>query len=287
LFPGLDRVSDSIPLHEVERISALHGENAKTDKGVVKSASMRDLASSTPLRISDNDNSEYGFLVQTIEHGRNSGRAYAMRADSAQEYQKWLTGLNKAVADAKHREKRKLDQGFLARERRKAREIYQSDPVQYIVGIFILASYAQAILGAQLLPTPGSSNDDIFKNLELIFTIIFSVELAVNLFGHWWVLFVKDWWNWLDSLVVAICIISTVVPNLPALNVLRLLRVFKARLVLGNLALLTSQYLSSDSKSLAAVLHLNLKSQTPTPKPQTPDPSEKCAWSTGPCTGTS
>jgi len=96
----------------------LHEEHSKADKVAAKSASMRDLASSTPLQISDSDTSEYSFLIQTIEHGRNSGRAYAIRADSFQEYERWLASLHKAVADAKHRESRKFDHGFLALEPR-------------------------------------------------------------------------------------------------------------------------------------------------------------------------
>ena len=63
MLPGLDRVSESIPLHEVDRITKLHEEHSKADKVAAKSASMRDLASSTPLQISDSDTSEYSFRI--------------------------------------------------------------------------------------------------------------------------------------------------------------------------------------------------------------------------------
>ena len=44
--------------------------------------------------------------------------------------------------------------------------------------------------------------------MELVFTIIFAVELAINLFGSWFWPFVSDGWNVFDSIVVVISIVG-------------------------------------------------------------------------------
>ena len=90
-----------------------------------------------------------------------------------------------------------------------------------------MASYGLAILRSQLLPTPGSAQDKSFDGFEMLFTAIFTAELAANLFGYWWRDFVEDAWQIFDTLVVVISLASIALPSLPAINVLRLLRVFK------------------------------------------------------------
>ena len=69
--------------------------------------------------------------------------------------------------------------------------------------------------------------DQTFKQVEIAFTVIFAVELAINAFGTWMWEFLADTWNIFDTIVVIVSIVGLAVPGLPAVNVLRLVRVFK------------------------------------------------------------
>jgi hypothetical protein len=74
-------------------------------------------------------------------------------------------------------------------------------------------------------------NDDptslIFEYTDLIFTILFTIELAINLFSTLVKSFVKDPWNFFDLTVVAVSLFSLGMPNMPAAGPMRLLRCFR------------------------------------------------------------
>jgi len=51
--------------------------------------------------------------------------------------------------------------------------------------------------------------------MEVLFTVIFAVELAINLFGSWFWPFMSDGWNVFDSIVVVISIVGMPQPQPP------------------------------------------------------------------------
>ena len=138
-----------------------------------------------------------------------------------------MEAIERARLDIAERDEAAKDTGPLSEERRLARAIFESNSVQYFIGLAIFLAYVQAIAAAQALPQKGSVSEKWFFAFECLFTAVFTFELFLNAFGNWWRPFVSDWWNWFDTVVVAVCIVSAIVPGLPAVNVLRLLRVFK------------------------------------------------------------
>ena len=69
--------------------------------------------------------------------------------------------------------------------------------------------------------TPELTNDDgsptMLSNLldyfNLLFTVIFTVELAINALAHWFRPFITDVWSQLDAFVVALSILPYLVPD--------------------------------------------------------------------------
>ena len=59
-----------------------------------------------------------------------------------------------------------------------------------------------------------------------VFTIIFTVELMINLFANWFYEFFRNSWSCFDALVVVLSLITLGPLNLP-INVLRALRVLR------------------------------------------------------------
>eukprot|EP00961_Rhodomonas_salina_P055013 739092-Rhodomonas_salina.6 len=44
-----------------------------------------------------------------------------------------------------------------------------------------------------------------FQGIDIIFTLLFTFELAVNMFAHWFRPFFKDGWNWVGSRLMRCC----------------------------------------------------------------------------------
>jgi hypothetical protein len=82
--------------------------------------------------------------------------------------------------------------------------------------------------------TPELKNEDgtptmlagLLEYLNIVFTVIFTVELAINAFAHWFRPFITDMWSQLDALVVALSILPLLVPDQNT-GIVRILRAFR------------------------------------------------------------
>ncbi len=75
------------------------------------------------------------------------------------------------------------------------------------------------------------------RDLEAVdtaFTVIFTVELVLNAFAHWFKPFISDGWNIFDFIVVALSLVALGPVNIP-LNVIRSLRAFRVIRLFGRL----------------------------------------------------
>ena len=165
---------DYVPLHEIDSIQ----QNPSRKNG---------------LSVEENEEDEsLTFVIHTIEDGHNSGRVTILKAASQEDYEEWVSTIQRCVKMAIQQEMAKVDAGLLARERRLARQFYTSDPVQYCIAFVIIMTYFVALSESQLLPAKASRTASTFRALETLFTTIFACELVINLFGNWFVPF------WLD-----------------------------------------------------------------------------------------
>ena len=96
------------------------------------------------------------------------------------------------------------------RKQRQASIWYESHFVQFGTGAIILASYVMSMItrqvfhaclcthstspscmallkftGAQIQPDPGGDASKILNGFEILFTVLFTLELMLNMFGHW------------------------------------------------------------------------------------------------------
>ncbi len=63
--------------------------------------------------------------------------------------------------------------------------------------------------------------------LDRCFTALFTFELLLNMYVHWWRLFFSSGWNVFDLVVVSTSLLAIIWPEIPAVNVLRLVRIFR------------------------------------------------------------
>ena len=117
--------------------------------------------------------------------------------------------------------------GFIARMQLKLQTAYPSKPIEYFFGAIIMATYVSTMVQYELLPEPGSALDNNIHQFEVCFTVIFALELMINIAGNWWRPFASVLWNWMDAFVVLISIAGLIKEDLPAISVLSLFRVLK------------------------------------------------------------
>ena len=70
--------------------------------------------------------------------------------------------------------------------------------------------------------------------VDTAFTVIFTVELVLNAFAHWFKPFISDGWNIFDFIVVAMSLVALGPVKVPV-NVIRSLRAFRVIRLFGRL----------------------------------------------------
>jgi len=106
--------------------------------------------------------------------------------------------------------------------------LYNSDACQVVVACLIVANFLTNICEKQILPEEDSTGYYVFEGLELFYNVAFTIELGINIYGHWFCLFWHSSWNIFDVVVVVIGIIDTAKVPLPkALTLLRTIRAFR------------------------------------------------------------
>lgn len=69
------------------------------------------------------------------------------------------------------------------------RRLYSSSRVQMLVAACIFVNFIISAIEKQVLPEQGSSAEAAFAGLELAAAIIFGIELAWNIYAHWFTYF--------------------------------------------------------------------------------------------------
>ena len=81
---------------------------------------------------------------------------------------------------------------------------YVYDLPWHVQGNFVL-NVCQAQIGDDNIAA-----NNIFENIDSAFTVVFTIELCVNVFATFFWEFVTDAWNWFDVIVVLVSLISLV-----------------------------------------------------------------------------
>jgi hypothetical protein len=104
---------------------------------------------------------------------------------------------------------------------------YNGIQVQVFVAALIGANFLTNIVEKEIDPK-GNIYDDIFEGFNLFYNVAFTIELAINIYAHWWCNFWRSGWNIFDSVVVTIGLINMCKLPLPsAFSMLRMMRAFR------------------------------------------------------------
>jgi len=104
--------------------------------------------------------------------------------------------------------------------------------VQKFIGFILFINFAINIVEAEMQSVEDADSLlSVLDTMDLVFTAIYCIELACNLFTKWWRPFLQDPWSVFD----AICVLAGVVSNILAaqgsgssgLSIIRSVRIFK------------------------------------------------------------
>jgi hypothetical protein len=102
-----------------------------------------------------------------------------------------------------------------------------------------LANAAEAQLVESLIDSDGKPTaiGATLEHIDTFFTVVFTVELVINAYAHWFWSFALDGWNAFDTAVVALSLVALGPIAMP-INVLRSLRAFRVVRLFGRMAAL-------------------------------------------------
>eukprot|EP00961_Rhodomonas_salina_P228264 3085458-Rhodomonas_salina.3 len=67
--------------------------------------------------------------------------------------------------------------------------------MQALIAFFIVGNFVSSIVEAEMNPKLGTKENIVLQTIDYCFTGIFTLELALNMFVHWWKPFVEDGWS--------------------------------------------------------------------------------------------
>lgn len=122
------------------------------------------------------------------------GRTYYFRAASSHECDEWVESFNEARRLAEEEYQRNLDLSNAERLRLAVQRSYDSNMTQMGISLVLIANFIISIVQSEL--TAGMDDDLIqqFDNIDMAFTIAYSLELLINIYAHWfWAFFCSGW----------------------------------------------------------------------------------------------
>lgn len=135
-------------------------------------------------------------------------RPYFLRASDVVERNQWMRDLRKCVRKAKAKQQENLTMPLWRRYQRQIRTGYVSTYVQGLSSILIFGNFLVNAYDAQINTPPGSAESKIFLDLDIFFTVVFTVELLWNMASFWFLQFWLSYWNLFDFAIIVVSLIS-------------------------------------------------------------------------------
>mmetsp|Transcript_29155 Transcript_29155/g.46957 ORF Transcript_29155/g.46957 Transcript_29155/m.46957 type:complete len:310 (+) Transcript_29155:591-1520(+) len=208
-LPDAGSLKDVVLLHLIKNVAA----HSFKDVGDSNSPSTTDLLKANShawgqLQTHTDGESKAILRVQTIaEESSGAERPYFFRTDSDATAKDWIEKIQSAADECKRALERR-ERNSIQRFQKMAHTCYVSSPFQNAVAVLISANFVINATQSEMHPQPGTTLDRVFSELDMVFTIIFAVELGINLMAHWFRPFWSDGWSVFDFIVVTVSLLA-------------------------------------------------------------------------------
>jgi hypothetical protein len=168
--------------------------------------------------------------VFTQDGGFNDGRVLHMRAANQEEALSWAQAIQNLSHQEAARCKAKNEKTLFEKVQISARSTYEHSIVQIGSAVLVGINFVIMALQYELMPSKDSQEPEVrraFDAIEYAFTVLFFLELCLNMLAYWFKAFWSDFGNIMDFVVVIISILSIFLEELPGVSLLRLIRIFR------------------------------------------------------------
>lgn len=197
-------------------------------------------------------------------HFERLGRTYYLKASSADECSSWIEGIQNAHQTAREEKEREL--GLSLRLKRSVARFYDHPMTQAGIGLLLLINFFISVIQLEMMSAQEHDNERVFAAINHAFTVIYTCELAVNMYCHWFWPFFTSFWGLFDLIIVSVSLFEVLYVDLYLasvrrdsegvgldVNLLRVLRIFRVVRVFNKLKVL-NKILVAMRESLAQVL---------------------------------
>jgi voltage-gated sodium channel len=165
-------------------------------------------------------------------HTERYGRIYYLRAESVQNRNEWLHAINTAIEAA--REKKKIENSLTPRRmwKLRLRRAVNSAPAQNMISLLLVVNFVINVYDSETNYPKGSSQRNFLDNVDNAFTVLYLLELLINMYVHWFRSFFTNGWFVFDFVVVMFNSIESLVlwmaqDDSGGLAVIRMVRIFR------------------------------------------------------------
>jgi voltage-gated sodium channel len=236
-----------IPLHEINRIE--RAGNVEDDSSIIKHQAV----AHGPHDVGkDNEQPDYDegsepeeakpedllastriLQLNTAKDGLNFGRIYTLRFKDERMIEDWKSALVELRAS---HTKKYYRQTFIGRQQQKIQSFYGSKTVQLMMAFIIITNFIIEAISLQFNFEQDTSEAQILRNLDTFFTLVYLLDLLVNMAGHLVWNFFTNPWSVFDLVIVVISLLSLGPTKLDFVKGARLLRVFRVLRAFGRIA---------------------------------------------------
>jgi hypothetical protein len=179
------------------------------------------------------------FQIRTVPSGYNCGRKYCLQAESDAQCEEMIKLLTKLSLAAQLRQEAKSP---CQRSQDAMRRVFNSMPFQIYSATLIFFNFFISAAEAQLIDVTdegSGSRTEVGRFLDVsntLVTLLFAVELVINLYAHWIREFLTSWMNIWDALIVTVSVASlgpldiamplTILRFFRVVRILRVLKIF-------------------------------------------------------------
>ena len=213
--------------NELEKMPSINQPNDLNKGAMTALNKERSLSSKRHMNEGGLEASQRMFEVFTADGGLSNGRTYVFRCRDYDTRREWIDRIQTEVKRESDRFLRENHRTEFYKVQRWMKGVYDSELMMSTGAVLVLANFVVNICQFELLPEEGTQLSKAFYVMEEVFTILFAIELSMNMIANWWAPFWSDPWNILDFVVVVVSAIAMGLESMPGVNVLRLMRVFR------------------------------------------------------------
>ena len=110
-------------------------------------------------------------------------RSYFVRVDSIGDCDDWIEKIKHSISAVKSENASR--NSWLEVWQQKVRDFYDDHRVRYVIAAAILLDFFSSVFESEFIQITDGPVLSLFNAVDILLCVFFSLELVVNLFGHW------------------------------------------------------------------------------------------------------